>query len=93
MLRLSGICRYRPLELAAFLAGQNNWLISEFVFMAPEQYLDGIASELTGRRYREMTGDIYLGSACCDQSSTASPGTRVMCFKFAVTRTQSPAKA
>jgi hypothetical protein len=51
MHRLSEICRYRPLELAAFLAGPYNWLISEFVLMAPEQFLDGIASELTGHQF------------------------------------------
>src|SRR5205823_1779066 len=51
MHRLSEICRYRPLELAAFLGGQRNWLLSEFVLMAPEQFLDGIASELTGHQF------------------------------------------
>ena len=51
MHRLSEICRYQPLELAAFLRGQRNWLLSEFVLMAPEQFLDGIASELTGHQF------------------------------------------
>jgi hypothetical protein len=51
MHRLSEICRYRPLELASFLAGPGNWLISEFVMMAPEQFIDGIAAELTGHQF------------------------------------------
>lgn len=51
MHRLSEICRYRPLQLANFLAGQRNWLISEFVLMAPEQFIDGIATELTGHEF------------------------------------------
>lgn len=51
MHRLSEICRYRPLQLASFLAGPRNWLISEFVMMAPEQFIDGIAAELTGHQF------------------------------------------
>lgn len=51
MHRLSELCRYRPVEFASFLAGQRNWLISEFVRMAPEQFLDEIAAELTGRQF------------------------------------------
>ncbi|NIV03904.1 hypothetical protein GWN26_08655, partial [Candidatus Saccharibacteria bacterium] len=31
MHRLSELCRYRPLELASFLSGQKNWLLSEFI--------------------------------------------------------------
>lgn len=51
MHRLSEICRYKPIELAAFLSGQNNWLISEFIQMAPEQFFDQIASEITGYQF------------------------------------------
>jgi hypothetical protein len=51
MHRLSEICRYRPFELDAFLKGQYNWLLTEFVLMAPDQFLDGIASELTGHQF------------------------------------------
>jgi hypothetical protein len=53
MHRLSEICRYKPIELAAFLAGQKNWLLSEFIQMAPNQFIDEIASEITG--YQFMT--------------------------------------
>lgn len=51
MHRLSELCRYRPLQLASFLSGQRNWLLSEFVRMSPEQYLDEMASELTGHQF------------------------------------------
>lgn len=51
MHRLSEICRYRPLELAKFTASQENWLLSEFVQSAPRQFLDAIASELTGYQF------------------------------------------
>jgi YaaC-like Protein len=51
MHRLSEICRYRPIELSAFLDGQKNWLLSEFIQMAPGQFLDEIASEITGYQF------------------------------------------
>lgn len=50
MHRLSEICRYRPSALNSFLNGQKNWLLSEFVAMAPEQFLDQIACEMTGHQ-------------------------------------------
>lgn len=31
MHRLSEICRYRPMDLASFLNGQKNWLLTEFI--------------------------------------------------------------
>src|SRR4051812_26852549 len=45
------ICRYRPLELASHLSGQKNWLLSEFIQMSPVQFIDEIASELTGHQF------------------------------------------
>jgi hypothetical protein len=51
MHRLSEICRYRPLELASHLAGQKNWLLSEFIQMSPLQFIDEIASEITGCQF------------------------------------------
>jgi hypothetical protein len=51
MHRLSEICRYRPVQLAAFLSGQKNWLLSEFIQMAPQQFLDEVAAELTGYQF------------------------------------------
>ena len=51
MHRLSEICRYRPIELASFLAGQKNWLLTEFIRMAPAQFLDELSAELTGQQF------------------------------------------
>jgi len=51
MHRLSEICRYRPVELASFLNGQKNWLLTEFIRMSPRQFLDEISAELTGQQF------------------------------------------
>jgi hypothetical protein len=51
MHRLSEICRYRPSELSSYLDGQQNWLLSEFIEMSPEQYLDELACEITGQQF------------------------------------------
>jgi hypothetical protein len=51
MHRLSEICRYRPTELASFLGGQKNWLLSEFVQLAPSQFIDELAAEITGHQF------------------------------------------
>lgn len=48
---LSDLCRYRPLELSSFLSGQKNWLLTEFIQQAPNQFLDEIASEITGYQF------------------------------------------
>jgi hypothetical protein len=51
MHRLSEICRYKPIELSAFLDGQKNWLLNEFINMSPSQFYDEIASEITGHQF------------------------------------------
>jgi hypothetical protein len=51
MHRLSEISRYNPLELDVFLSGEKNWLISEFIQQSPMQFLDEIASEITGFQF------------------------------------------
>jgi hypothetical protein len=51
MHRLSEICRYRPMQLASFLSGQKNWLLTEFIRMSPPQFLDEISAELTGQQF------------------------------------------
>ncbi len=48
MHRLSELSRYHPLELRAHLDRQHNWLLSEFIKIAPTQFVDEIASEITG---------------------------------------------
>ena len=51
MHRLSELCRYHPLDFESLLAGQQNWLISEFLQMSANQFLDEIASEITGHQF------------------------------------------
>lgn len=51
MHRLSELCRYKPTELNSFLESQKNWLISEFINQSPDQFLDEIASEITGYQF------------------------------------------
>jgi hypothetical protein len=51
MHRLSEICRYKPMELGSFLAGQRNWLLGEFIQLAPGQFIDELASEITGHQF------------------------------------------
>lgn len=51
MHRLSELCRYKPTELNSFLDSQKNWLISEFIQQSPDQFLDEIASEITGYQF------------------------------------------
>lgn len=51
MHRLSEISRYKPLELRAFLEGKQNWLLSEFIQQSPNQFIDEIASEITGHQF------------------------------------------
>lgn len=51
MHRLSELCRYKPLELNSFLSGQQNWLLTEFIKQSPNQFIDEIASEITGYQF------------------------------------------
>jgi hypothetical protein len=51
MYRLSELCRYKPLELTSFLAGQKNWLLTEFIQQSPLQFFDEIAAEITGHQF------------------------------------------
>lgn len=60
MHRLSEICRYRPMDLVSFLNGQKNWLLTEFIRMAPSQFLDEMAAELTGQQF--MTPNVRPAS-------------------------------
>jgi hypothetical protein len=51
MHRLSELCRYRPFDFDKLLSGQTNWLLSEFIDQAPDQYIDALASEITGYNF------------------------------------------
>jgi hypothetical protein len=49
MHRLSELARYEPLKLKRLLETQQNWLLSEFIGSAAIQFLDEVASEITGQ--------------------------------------------
>lgn len=51
MHRLSELCRYHPMDFTSYLDGPANWLLHEFISMASDQYIDEIASELTGHQF------------------------------------------
>lgn len=51
MHRLSELCRYDPIALSGHFNVNHNWLLSEFIRMAPGQFLYGIASEITGLEF------------------------------------------
>lgn len=52
MHRLSELCRYKPLVLDRHLSSKKNWLIDEFLRMSPSQYVDEMASEITGYQFQ-----------------------------------------
>lgn len=52
MHRLSELARYDPRGLSAHLAGASNWLLTEFIELAPSQFIDEIACEITGLEFR-----------------------------------------
>ncbi|CAM2005666.1 YaaC family protein [Acanthopleuribacter pedis] len=49
MHRLSELARYEPNNLSKHFDTQHNWLISEFIETAPQQFLAEISSEITGQ--------------------------------------------
>ena len=51
MHRLSELSRYDPAGLERHLMGRSNWLITEFIEHAPNQFIDQIASEITGLQF------------------------------------------
>ncbi len=51
MHRLSELSRYAPDKLARHFDCQHNWLLSEFIVSAPNQFIDSISSEITGHEF------------------------------------------
>lgn len=51
MHRLSELSRYSPDKLAKHFDCQHNWLLSEFISAAPNQFIDSISSEITGYEF------------------------------------------
>ncbi|MBF9235005.1 hypothetical protein I2H38_16650 [Microvirga sp. BT350] len=52
MHRLSELARYDPQGLATHLSGKENWLLTEFIELAPSQFVDELACEMTGLEFR-----------------------------------------
>lgn len=48
MHKLSELARYSPDVLGRHFEGRYNWLVSEFIGVAPTQFIDAISSEMTG---------------------------------------------
>ena len=51
MHKLSELARYSPQSLAKHFEGRYNWLLSEFIAIAPLQFLDEISCEMTGHEF------------------------------------------
>lgn len=51
MHRLSELARYEPLTLSKHFDAAHNWLLSEFIGISLNQFIDEIASEMTGRDF------------------------------------------
>lgn len=51
MHRLSELARYDPAGLSRHLDGSANWLLTEFIEHSPNQFIDQVASEITGRQF------------------------------------------
>jgi hypothetical protein len=51
MHRLSELSRYDPITLSKHLTSQQNWLLSEFIKKATDQFVDEISSEITGEEF------------------------------------------
>ena len=51
MHRLSELARYDPTLLAKHLSSQHNWLLSEFITTAQNQFIDEMSSEITGQEF------------------------------------------
>lgn len=51
MHKLSELARYSPDRLAKYFNGRYNWLLSEFISVAPSQFIDNISSEMTGLEF------------------------------------------
>ncbi|GIP40598.1 hypothetical protein J31TS4_38780 [Paenibacillus sp. J31TS4] len=51
MHRLSELSRYNPMILRGYLSGRHNWIITEFIQKSPYQFINEIASEITGYEF------------------------------------------
>ena len=49
MHRISEIVRYKPEQLAHLINSKENWLLHEFITLALDQFIDELATEITGQ--------------------------------------------
>lgn len=51
MHRLSELARYDPQGLMTYLEGKENWLLTEFIELAPMQFIDELVCEMTSLEF------------------------------------------
>lgn len=51
MHRLSELSRYDPRGLMSYLEGKENWLLTEFIELAPSQFIDELVCEMTSLEF------------------------------------------
>jgi len=51
MHRLSELSRYDPRGLMSYLEGRENWLMTEFIELAPAQFIDELVCEMTSLEF------------------------------------------
>jgi hypothetical protein len=51
MHKLSELSRYNPMILAKHLENQHNWILTEFLKVAPAQFINNVACEITGKEF------------------------------------------
>jgi YaaC-like Protein len=51
MHRLSELARYDPQGLMRYLEGKENWLLTEFIELAPMQFIDELVCEMTSLEF------------------------------------------
>lgn len=60
MHRLSEISRYDPEAISKHLDGSSSWIINEFITASPFQFINNIASEITGEQLGVSRYDIKV---------------------------------
>lgn len=60
MHRLSEISRYDPESMSSYLDGSSSWIINEFITASPFQFINNIASEITGEQLGVSRYDIKV---------------------------------
>jgi YaaC-like Protein len=51
MHRLSELCRYDPAGFVRYFDGNEAWLLTEFIELAPMQFIDELVCEMTSLEF------------------------------------------